>query len=92
VTAGKEVTPNDVKATERLRQYWAHGAGAARIAWGTPGDFDRCVVELGKHIKDPEGYCAKMHHDVLGYWPATHAAMDRGKLRKTLRSGASFSR
>lgn len=63
--------------TERLHEYWVHGEGAAKIAWGTPGDFDRCVVELGKYVKDPHGYCAKAHHDALGIWPATHAAMEK---------------
>lgn len=92
MAAGKEATPNDVKNTERLRQYWAHGEGAIKVAWGTPQDWERCVVHLGKYVSDPEGYCAKMHHDVLGYWPQQHAAMDKAKLRKNLRSGASYSR
>lgn len=30
-------------ATERLMQYWAHGEGAAKIRWATPGDHTRCV-------------------------------------------------
>lgn len=76
MAAGKEATPGDVKATERLRRYWSTGIGAAKINWGVEGDFDRCVMNLGKYIKDPKGYCAKMHHDVLGYWPAQHAKMD----------------
>lgn len=76
MVAGKEASPQDVKNTERLRRYWSKGQGSLRIAWGTEGDFRRCVTNLRKHLKDPEGYCAKMHHDVLGYWPATHAKMD----------------
>ena len=31
-----------------LREYWTHGEGAAKIRWGTPGDFDRCVTHLEK--------------------------------------------
>lgn len=27
MVAGKEVSPEDVKNTERLRQYWEHGEG-----------------------------------------------------------------
>ena len=45
--------------TERLHQYWVHGEGAAKIRWGLPGepgDFDRCVLHLGKYIADPKGY------------------------------------
>lgn len=62
------------EGTQKLHEYWVHGAGAAKIGWGSPGDYDRCVVELGKYIKDPHGYCAKAHHDALGIWPAQHAA------------------
>ena len=64
------------KGTERLHQYWVHGEGAAKIAWGTPGDFSRCVTELGKYVHDPEGYCNLAHHSALGYYPATHAKME----------------
>jgi HK97 family phage prohead protease len=57
------------KGTEQLHEYWVHGEGAAKIGWGTPGDFDRCVHHLGKYVRDPKGYCAKAHHDALGVWP-----------------------
>jgi uncharacterized short protein YbdD (DUF466 family) len=56
---------------ERLKRYWQHGAGAMKILWGVPGDFDRCVHHIGKHV-DPEEakrICAQWHHDVLGKWP-----------------------
>jgi phage head maturation protease len=33
-------------------------------------------MHLGKFVKDPQGYCAQAHHDALGIWPATHAAME----------------
>lgn len=84
MTAGKETTPQDVRATDRLKEYWTHGAGAAKIAWGSPGDFDRCVALLSDKLSDPQGYCAERHHDALGIWPATHAkeirdAEGRGK-------------
>jgi hypothetical protein len=68
----------DERAAERLRHYWAHGEGAAKIGWGTPGDFDRCVSHVGKYMRDPKGYCNLRHHEALGYYPATHAAMERG--------------
>lgn len=57
--------------TEALRDYWVHGEGAARIGWGSPGDFGRCVRLVREHtgMADPEGYCAKRHHDALGKWP-----------------------
>lgn len=56
---------------EELRRYWVHGEGAAKIAWGTPGDFTRCVRLVGEHM-DPErakGYCANRHKDATGMWP-----------------------
>lgn len=62
---------------EKLRIYWAHGEGAAKVRWGTPGDFDRCVMHVGKFMDNPQGYCAERHHDALGIWPATHAKLDR---------------
>jgi hypothetical protein len=27
---------------QTLRNYWTRGAGAAKIRWGTPGDWSRC--------------------------------------------------
>lgn len=71
MVAGKEVTPADVKSTERLMEYWTRGAGAAKIDWGVPGDFDRCVVELGKYVGPAtvKGLCANLHHRATGGWP-----------------------
>ncbi|MFD0352888.1 2'-5' RNA ligase family protein [Streptomyces sp. NPDC127110] len=61
---------------EQLRQWYTACAGAAQIAWGTPGDFDRCLAVASKHmgLKDAKGYCNLRHHDALGIYPATHAA------------------
>ena len=62
---------------ERMRQYWSHGEGAAKVRWGTSGDFDRCVMHVSKFMANPQGYCAERHHDALGIWPATHAKLVR---------------
>jgi HK97 family phage prohead protease len=62
--------------TERLHEYWVHGKGAAKIRWGEGGDYDRCVTHLSKYVRDAHGLCANLHHDALGIWPATHAAME----------------
>ena len=60
---------------EKLRHYWTHGPGAAKIRWGTDGDWTRCVEHLGKYLGlRARGYCSLRHHEVLGYWPG-----DRGK-------------
>lgn len=59
--------------TERLHKYWVAGEGAAKIAWGSPGDFERCVHHLGKYIANPQGYCDLAHKRATGMWPAQHA-------------------
>lgn len=53
-----------------LRRYWTKGAGAAKIRWGTDGSFNRCVLQLGKHVKRPQGLCAEYHKEATGEWPA----------------------
>lgn len=57
--------------TERLMEYWAHGEGAAKIRWGVPGDFDRCVLELGKHVSPGivKGLCSNLHQRATGARP-----------------------
>jgi hypothetical protein len=63
---------------EELRRYWVHGEGAAKIRWGTPGDWKRCVRYLSKHLGPrAKGYCQLRHKDALGYYTATHAKRDR---------------
>lgn len=71
MVAGREVTPKDRSSTERLMHYWADGAGRAKLQWGVPGDFDRCVVELGKYVGPGivKGLCANLHHRATGGWP-----------------------
>jgi hypothetical protein len=62
-----------------LIRWYEHGGGAAKIGWGAPGDFDRCVAIAGRHMRPDQakGFCNVRHHGVLGFYPATHAAMDR---------------
>ncbi len=56
----------------KLREYWLAGDGAAKIRWGTPGSFDRCVRALGpKFPADPQGLCANLYHEATGHWPGT---------------------
>lgn len=61
--------------TDRLRDYWVRGPGAAKIGWGAPGDFNRCRAFLAEHIKPQylSGYCANRHFDALGTWPGRGA-------------------
>jgi len=61
-----------------LEDYWVRGKGAAKIRWGTPGSFDRCVRALrDKFPQDTEGLCANLHHEATGKWPAE--GKDRGE-------------
>lgn len=63
------------RETSRLRNYWAVGPGAAKISWGTPGDFNRCRANLSEFVQRPDwlaGLCANIHFDALGFWPGQH--------------------
>lgn len=63
---------------EKLRHYWTRGEGAAKIRWGTPGDWTRCVRHLSKFMGvRAKGYCQLRHKDALGYYTSTHAKHDR---------------
>lgn len=70
MVAGRDTNPNPADEA-RLKEYWVHGKGAAKIAWGLPGDFHRCQVQLGKYVTGNEldGLCANLHHEALGVWP-----------------------
>ena len=64
-----DTTPGDGPA-RRLKRYWTKGEGAAKIAWGTPGDFNRCVYHLGKlFVTDPQGLCNTYHQAAIGAPP-----------------------
>lgn len=54
-----------------LEDYWKRGEGAAKIGWGTPGSYDRCVSHIGKHVDTDRAHriCAQWYHDVVGHWP-----------------------
>lgn len=74
------------KETRRLHKYWTTPGqpGYAKIGWGTPGDFNRCRVQVGEKIakNSPEDVrflnqiCAQWHHDALGIWPGEHHAAE----------------
>lgn len=57
--------------TEQLMRYWAEGKGAIVIRWGQPGDFDRCVERLSKHVGPSmvRGLCSNLHQRALGVRP-----------------------
>jgi hypothetical protein len=54
---------------EKLRRYWLYGKGAAKIRWGTDGDWYRCVRQLSKYLGPrAKGYCALRHKEATGMW------------------------
>lgn len=54
---------------EELRRYWTTGKGAAKIRWGTGGDWTRCVRNLSKYMGPrSKGYCALRHKEMNGVW------------------------
>lgn len=63
---------------QALRNYWTRGAGAAKIGWGTPGDWSRCVSEVGKYLGPrAKGYCNLRHKAATGMWTSQHAKLLR---------------
>jgi hypothetical protein len=70
--------------TRRIHDYWTVPGheGYTKIGWGTPGDFDRCRVEVGQEIAEnsPEKVrfinqiCSQWHHDATGFWPGNAPA------------------
>lgn len=67
--------PKNAGSERKLIAWYEHGEGAAKIRWGTPGDFDRCRKIAGKHMPPDEtsGFCANRHHAVTGEWPGKDA-------------------
>ena len=54
---------------EKLRRYWTVGKGAAKVRWGTGGDWSRCVRQLTKYMGPrSKGYCALRHKEMTGVW------------------------
>jgi hypothetical protein len=72
--AGRQVTPKDAVATERLKRYWTVGKGAAKIRWGTPGSWTRCHRHLRKYMRPDiaAGYCTNLAKRLGGHGIATH--------------------
>lgn len=70
-----------------LIRYWTVGAGAAKIAWNVPGDYERCIhsiqAEITKDGKSPlsdhviHGLCATLHKMTTGGSPG-HGSAEGG--------------
>jgi hypothetical protein len=70
----------------QLIRYWTVGEGGAKIRWGSPGDFDRCVRNIQKEVTKGgaplsdnvvKGLCATLHKVATGATPG-HAAGEGG--------------
>lgn len=63
---------------ETLRRYWTSGAGAAKIRWGTPGDWGRCQRHLSKYMgARARGYCQLLHRRATGVYTGSRANAGR---------------
>lgn len=59
----------DYAAARRLKRYWLHGPGAAKIRWGSGGDWSRCYKHLAKYMgRRAKGYCQNLHQDANGFY------------------------
>lgn len=65
-------TPGEAAGVARLKAWAVNPAeGGKLFAWGTPGDFDRCVRfytgKMPAHMI--EGWCANLHKLATGATP-----------------------
>lgn len=62
----------------QLVRFWTTGPGAARIRWGTNGDFDRCVIAITEETDGKvserviRGACSNLHRIATGKNPGDH--------------------
>ncbi len=62
--------PSPNRNAAKLRRYWTKGPGAAKIGWGSGGDFKRCVSHLRKYVgAGAEGLCNVYHTSAMGAPP-----------------------
>lgn len=63
---------------DQLRRYWTSGPGAAKIRWGTPGDWTRCTRQLHKYMGSrAKGYCQLLHRRATGVYTGSRANVGR---------------
>lgn len=77
--------------TSRLRRYWTKGKGAAKVRWGTPGDFRRARRLLAKYIAPQylNGTVANLHFEATGTWPGVKRG-DKGRSPFSITAGAAI--
>lgn len=75
-----------------IMRWFERGEGAAKIRWGTKGDFMRCVHLAEKHM-NPEharGFCNKRHRAVTGSAPGQGPHAGVPNLKKGLLDDGTF--
>lgn len=80
--------------SQRLRDYWTHGEGAAKVRWGEPGDFDRCRQHLAKYVPNPAwlaGTCANLHKVAIKIWPGQEDGGRSGHGAQDVLTAAAFT-
>lgn len=62
------------KGAERLKEYWIHGEGAAKIRWGSKGDLTRAHNHLAKYVGPAMawGLAQNYHKSLFGMTNAKH--------------------
>jgi hypothetical protein len=74
LVADAPLTVSPDPRAEQLRRYWTTGKGAAKIRWGTPGDWTRCYRQLRKYMGlRAKGYCQNLHKRSTGVWTGSRA-------------------
>lgn len=66
-----EANPAGEVQARHLIRWFERGEGAAKIRWGTKGDFMRCVRIASKHMtpEQAKGFCNKRHVGATGSTP-----------------------
>lgn len=73
------------RTPDQLQAYWVHGKGAARVRWGSSGDWSRCVRLLSKYVHNEyvvKAQCNELHKLATGLWTSQHAKLIHGGNRK----------
>lgn len=76
-----------------FQAYWSHGAGAAKIRWGTSGDFKRCERALARYIKNAAqipGACNSLHKLATGVYPGQEASAEPEAVAADTEEGADM--
>lgn len=70
----------------QLKKYWLSGPGAAKVGWGSPGSYRRCLSMINAEVvedgqaplseREIHGLCANLYHEATGRWPGKQRGKD----------------